>query len=269
MTLRCAPRSSLSLIADSREGIPVTADLLPSCSLRPDGDPIRSGGGARTTARLAAGVIAAAVGAMLLSNAGPAAAASQVVRDPAGDVSAIRLADTSDENAEPTPVADRHRRRGDILSVRTSYDARTVTIATRLRSIGRQTLLAAEIKTPSHKSRFGLTVSVDGAHTAASLSSSLDDEIALPCDGLSVRNKRRQGTVVVRVPASCLGTPTWVRTALGTMSVHLPSPAEMAWPHAFEDFALFLDVAGMSGITREWYKSRTTELPLGPKVRGH
>jgi hypothetical protein len=266
MSSRSPFRRLPSPATSSREGIAVTADLTSSCSTS-DVRPARRGLAARTTTRLATGVVAAAAGALLLSNAGPAAAASHVVSDPAGDVSAIRLADTADGDGPPKPVADRHHRRGDILSVRTSYDGRTVTLATRLRSTGQATQIAAEIKVPGHKGRFGVMASIGGSHTAASLFTSLDDEIAMTCDGLSARTKRRQATVVVKVPASCLGTPAWVRTALATTSAHMPSPAELAWPDAFEDVALFFDVAGMSGMSAEWFESRTTTLPLGPKVR--
>jgi hypothetical protein len=205
-----------------------------------------------------AAVSAAATG-LLVSAAVPAHAASRVVRDPVGDVGVVSLVDGGVR-------IDAGLRNDDLTSVRTSYGHGRITITARLRAVRRNPQVLAEVRTPSRVPRYVVSGIFTHRHGRALLYGSARSGTALPCAGLRVRAERAKGRVVLSVPASCVGSPRWVRTSFATTALVLPSPAAQAWPGAFDDARQLVDVLGMDGITRRWYRSSTTRLPLGPKV---
>lgn len=208
-------------------------------------------------AALAAGVAAAA-----LVPSGAAVAGSDVVRDDAGDASAMAILSESEGLTQA-----RARRGGDITSVRTTYARRTITVTTRMRALPHTVFASVELTTPAGGRRYGILAAGSPGEMETGLFRGQDSDNLLPCDGLTVRPRPRRQTLTIRFPAACVGSPRWVRTAVAVTTVRGPAPAELAWPGALEDLKVFLDVAGMAGMTDEYFNSPTTRLPLGPKVR--
>ncbi|HEY0890700.1 MAG TPA: hypothetical protein VGE38_13920 [Nocardioides sp.] len=206
--------------------------------------------------------LAAGFAVAMLAPSGAAVAGSDVVRDKTGDVSVVSLLSESDE------VAQAHaRRRGDITSVRTAYARGTITLTTRMREIPRSFIALAELGTSAGGRRYGVLASGRGKAAEVALYRGKDSETVLPCDGLTVRARPRQQTLVVRIPATCVGSPRWIRSAVAMTALSFPSPAELAWPGAFEDLKFFADVAGMAGMSEKYFNSSAARLPLGPMIR--
>jgi hypothetical protein len=208
---------------------------------------------------LVALAVAATASAAAVGGAAPAVAGSRVVRDPAGDVAVVSL---SDGRVTTNPAL----RRDDITAVRTSYGRGRVTVTAHLRAVRRNPQALAEIRTPARGPRYAVSLAFRFGHGEVRLLRSASSRTALPCAGLRMRAERARKRIVLSVPATCLGSPRWVRTGFAASATVFPSPAAQAWPGAYRDAHEFVDVAGRDGITERWFESRATRLPLGPKV---
>ena len=206
-------------------------------------------------AALAAGVTAGA-----LLSTGVAFADAAVVHDASRDVASTGLM------TEDGPAIDAGRRRGDITQVRTTYGGSRVTITATVREVGRRPAVYAEIKTSAGGPRFVIAGSARRGHAEVALYRAPDTESARACPGLTMHARRAKGTVSLSVPASCIGSPRWVRTSFATTSLHVPAPAEFAWSGAIDDVKYFVDIAGMKGVSEHFWNSPDAQTPLGPRV---
>ena len=157
----------------------------------------------RLSVRACASALALAVVAL------PGAAFAGTVKhvDPAKDAQKV-VAHGSGTTISDAPA----QKSADIVHFTAGYTNHRLAESTRLRALATQWVYNSRIKTPT--SHFDLTVIHQAGTTQASLTKGAGQTL-VTCDGLSRAVDRAKHVVAVKVPAACLGSPTWVQVGAG------------------------------------------------------
>lgn len=147
-------------------------------------------------------VTAGAVAALAL----PGAAYAETFKhaDPAQDVQAVDESSATDRPDNKTADVTR-------LTVRHTADQLTATV--RLRALAKKWTVVSELTTPDR------SFVVLGSRTASGTGFGLSKPSGKPvsCDGITGSQSRSDHTISFVVPASCLGSPRWVKAGVGVV----------------------------------------------------
>lgn len=198
--------------------------------------------------------------ALLLVTGEGANAASRTVTDATGDVSSL---------SDGSRIT---RSDGDITSVTTVHQARTVRVKVRARHLSLDmTGLMAKLRTGPSGPTYFFAGQADIGMRMAIMTRGQTRFIV--CPGIRMGFRPARAYVMAVIPRTCLGNPRWVQTGAALMTTDSMIKALASTDTGDDSFAAgpegtdgTIDVAGLGALSSGQINASMPPLPLGPRV---